>query len=65
MSRISIPVSRIAKDITVTLTVTGVKLWTFRVNVAAQIFRFGAWVMGCQFQCELANGQTKTKTESR
>lgn len=38
-----------AKNITVTITVKGIRQFRFRVWLGCQIFKFGVWIIGCNY----------------
>lgn len=49
---ISMPISRALKRengtraMTVNVTITGLRIYQLRIRIAAQVFRFGAWIAG-------------------
>jgi hypothetical protein len=49
---IQIKASQIAKDITVTVDVSGFRGWQIRLQAALLIMRFAIWIAGCSIEIE-------------
>jgi len=50
---IRIPVTDMTKHMRMTLKVTGVRMWKFRMTLGLALLRFAVWVMGVETQVEV------------
>lgn len=46
MAALDINMGQVMREMTITIRVTGMRLATFRIRLAAMIFAFGGWVAG-------------------
>lgn len=49
----TIPASRLTKHLTITVTVTGMRVWKARWWVAQRLLFLAAWVAGCGLKVDL------------
>jgi tetrahydromethanopterin S-methyltransferase subunit B len=56
-THINVPISRITKDITMTLGVSGLRVMRFRFWVGSMVVRLAALIMGVGFKVELDGPQ--------
>lgn len=47
------PMSRLVRDLTVTVHIDGVKVWRTRLWLGTQVLKFAAFVMGCKVRMEV------------
>ena len=52
MASLHTPITNVTKNLTLTLTLTGVRSWQARVWVGTQLIRLAARVMGVGFRVE-------------
>lgn len=54
-STVNLPISRVMKDVTVVVRVTGMTQWHARVWLGEQLLKLAATVMGCAVKVEFGN----------
>ena len=54
---INIPMASVAKDLTVSVNLTGFRRWHLRLRVGMALMRFAIWISGMGFKVE-DNGET-------
>lgn len=52
ISEVKFPVSQAMKNITITVKLTGLKPLVWRMKLGILLFKFAAWVIGCNVQLE-------------
>jgi hypothetical protein len=53
-SQVSVPIGQCMKDVRISVTVTGLRWFRFRLRLGAWILKVGAWVTGAHL--EIGNG---------
>jgi len=53
MTTIELPMSEVARNLTVEIRVSGVKTWRGRLWLGARLIRLAVWVIGCQSNIEV------------
>lgn len=53
----SVPLSRLTRELTMVVTITGTRAYKCRIWAAIKIMKFAAWVLGTKVQIELTGPQ--------
>jgi len=52
MATLNVPITSVVKNITLTVNVSGLRVWRWRVWLGLQLIQLAARVMGCGFRLE-------------
>jgi len=55
-TNVNIPVQSVMKRMTLTVRITGHRRWWIRQQIAMQLLKAAAWVMGCNIHVDLESG---------